>query len=449
MTKHLCKLALAAVFATSLGLHAQGFGIFSKKTVTINRLLPPTVNLKGKKIRIEAAADSVQKDGDQLRNLLKTRLVTLVQKDPRFILNENSPETILKFSITNYYTEIWTVGTGQNQSKAYRGKIEVAFQAIDAATGTALDSENLVETAGYDPVGSSPTADFWKTNNKKIAAENSENETRDQLVTNIVAAMAKRVAPSDEPFDAPLPGKKLEPLSSLALSGRWGDLQEQAEKLDKLPKPEDDAYRQYLIALAEEAQAYDLTREANDRSLGKRADISAADAQAEFLRAQKDLDESGKIYKEIITENSREKEFRPGDTRTEEALAIYAKISRYNEESAKAQAAAKTALQASAGGGGSGASPSAGKSTPLEQVLDFCTRGIEVSSIKEYIASDDFLDDAKSTGYKFNFAKDPLRLHDACKANAGVIQSAMRDRLKPLSASRSAGSPGAKTAAKN
>ena len=63
MTKHLCKLALAAVFATSLGLHAQGFGIFSKKTVTINRLLPPTVNLKGKKIRIEAAADSVQKMG--------------------------------------------------------------------------------------------------------------------------------------------------------------------------------------------------------------------------------------------------------------------------------------------------------------------------------------------------------------------------------------------------
>ena len=46
-----------------------------------------TVNLNGKRIRVEATAESVRKDGDQLRSLLKTKLVTLIQKDPRFILN--------------------------------------------------------------------------------------------------------------------------------------------------------------------------------------------------------------------------------------------------------------------------------------------------------------------------------------------------------------------------
>jgi hypothetical protein len=74
-----------------IALHAQGFGLIQKKVVTVNRLLPPTVNLNGKRIRVVATADNVQKDGDQLRSLLKTKLVTPIQKDPRFILNETSP----------------------------------------------------------------------------------------------------------------------------------------------------------------------------------------------------------------------------------------------------------------------------------------------------------------------------------------------------------------------
>ena len=76
-------------------------------------------------------------------SLLKTKLVTLIQKDPRFILNETSPETILKFTITNYYIEKVTQGTGTNRTVSNRGKIEVAYQAIDVATGSALDSENF------------------------------------------------------------------------------------------------------------------------------------------------------------------------------------------------------------------------------------------------------------------------------------------------------------------
>ena len=99
------------------------------------------------------------------------------------------------------------------------------------------------------------------------------------MVDGIVDLMARRIAPVYQPFDAPLPGGQSELLSSLARSGRWGALEEQGEKMDKLPKPNDDAYRLYLVALAKEAQAYDLTREANDRDLGKRTDISETQAK--------------------------------------------------------------------------------------------------------------------------------------------------------------------------
>jgi len=81
--------------------------------------------------------------------------------------------------------------------------------------------------------------------------------------------------------------------------------------MDKFPKPEDDSYREYLIAVAKEAQAYDLTREFNDSTSGKRPDIKPQDAEDDFQRAQKLLDEAGAIYKEIIGENPKEKEFRP------------------------------------------------------------------------------------------------------------------------------------------
>jgi hypothetical protein len=428
MNAKLLFLLALALLAVAPVARAQGFGLIGKKAVTVNRLLPPTVNLQGKRIRIEASADAVQKSGDELRALLKTKLTVLVQKDPRFILNETNPETILKFSVTNYYTEKWTEkGLGKSGHDAFRGKIEVAYQAIDVSTQTALDSENLVETAGYEPK-SLPFADVFDRSTKKIEAEGSENECRDQLVTEIVESMAKRIAPTDEPFEAQLPGKKLEPLSDLARSHRWGALEEAAEKMDKFPKPEEDSYREYLVALAKEAQAYDLTREFNDSVSGKRADITPQQADDDFQKAQKLIDEAGAAYKEIIGENPKEKEFRPGDARTEQAIAIYAKIQRYRDENAKALAA-----RAAAGGRGIARAPG-GIQSPLEQVLNYCSSGVDEDSIKDYIRSPEFLQAARATKYKFNFTEDPMKLSQACKANGGVYGRMIRQRLSGGSA---------------
>jgi hypothetical protein len=401
--------------------------MIGKKDVTINRLLPPTVNLTGKRIRVEASTSPNIKNGDELRSQLKTKLVTSIQKDPRYILNDASPQTILKFTVTNYYTEKWTDSIpGKASRDAYRGKIEVAYQAMDAATGKALDSENLVDTAGYQP-SSVPFLDAFHRSAKKQAAEGSENEARDQLITDIVEDMGKRIAPADEPFVAPLPGRKLEPLSSMAVARRWGAVEEGAEKMDKFPKAEDDSYRQYLIALAKEAQAYDLTREFNDKESGKRTDISEKDAQDDFERAQKYLDDAGAIYKDIIAANSKEKEFRPGDARTEDAIAVYAKIDRYRQENSKALASRGSGLPASKSLA-SAQSEASGQS-PLDQVLSMCGSGIDDQSIKDYIASPDFMAAAKASKYHFNFAADPAKLNNGCKANGATYGHLMRQRL--------------------
>jgi hypothetical protein len=402
--------------------HAQGFALLGKKVVTVNRLLPPTVNLQGKRIKVEATATALQlqNNGGQVSALLRTKLVTLIQKDPRFILSDTNPQTALKFTVTNVYVDAKPTGIGNSQSHSYHGKIEVAYQALDVQTNQALDSENLVQEVGYDPKAG--LLDF-SLDKKKIAAESSENEARDQMVDGIVSQMARRIAPLDEPFEAPLPGKKLESISALAVAHRWGAVEEQAEKLDKFPKPEDDSYRGYLIALAKEAQAYDLTREFNDSVSGKRSDITPKDADGDFQQAQKLLDEAGALYKEIIGENSKEKEFRPGDARTEEAIAIYAKIQRYHDENAKALAAKGVAA------GKAGSKTPGAIQSPLQRVLSFCSNGVDDDSIKDYIQSSDFMQAARATKYKFNFTEDPVKLSQTCKTNGGIYGRMIRQRL--------------------
>src|SRR6201999_233466 len=127
-------------------------------------------------------------------------------------------ETLLKFAITNYYVEQYTSGAGSATFVSFRGKIEVAYQAVEAKSGVALDSENLNTMEGYDPGKACKVMVLCKPS----SGSNSANVTRDALVNGIVDAMGKRVAPTEEPFVAPLPVKKLEPLSSrLAMNRRW------------------------------------------------------------------------------------------------------------------------------------------------------------------------------------------------------------------------------------
>src|ERR1019366_9791934 len=104
--------SIALLILLPVCLFSQGFGLIGKKAVTINRLLPPSVNLKGKRIRVEATAAALQNTSAQVQALLRTKLVTLIQKDPRFILSETNPQTVLKFTVTNVYIDQYTTGSG-------------------------------------------------------------------------------------------------------------------------------------------------------------------------------------------------------------------------------------------------------------------------------------------------------------------------------------------------
>ena len=454
-----------------ISLSGQGFGNAltgtKPKTVSVRRLLPATVNLNGKRIRVEATM-AVHSANEDVLVVLKTKLVTAIQRDPRFIIDEDKPETLLHFSVTNYYIEPnrYIVGTGptQNHCTKYSGKMEVSYQALEAVTGAPLDSENLVYTIapGEAPKNSTKekatngvTGQITKHNpfKEKPKPESCGNsgkdtlhEAQDEMADQIVRQMYQRAAPSEDPIVVPLPGGKLEPVSSLAVSQRWGKLEEDAMNFEKFPKPEDDAYRLYLIALAKEAQAYDLAREAAARENGKEKSISVEEGEASFQRAQKLLDEARKYYKDALTAKDKEKEFREPDDRMEKAILVYATIQRHKEEYQKylqqknggkppeapavisQTVAAPSKLQPPVAPG-EAKPPVAADKTPLQQVVAFCQAGVDAGSISDYIKAADFLDDAKKTGYKWDFRTDPISLKQACGDQAAALQKQIRDRL--------------------
>lgn len=441
-------LTVAVLLAISLPFagFAQGFsgglGFQAPKTVALKQLFPPTVNLNQKHIKVDALA--VARNNGELVSILKTKLVTMIQRDPRFIVDEMNPQTLLKFTVTNFYIQRTTFqvpndnGNGTHACLGFTGKLEVSYQAMDTSNQAPLDSENLVAVITGDSAESAGFGNFFKTQRTEgvcgSSAKGSEHEAQDALVDGIVFQMGQRASPTEQLIVVKLPGRKLEGLSRLAMAERWGALEEQAEKADKLPKPEDDAYRVYLIAVAKEARAYEVARESAQASNGTRTDITPAQAEAEFQKAQQLLDKARELYKDALQAKPNEKDFQEADNRMERAVTLYAKIERQKQEYQRFLATQQSkpvisapdphlrdAKQVTAG------TPAAG--TPMDQIVKYCQANIDLGTITDYIKDQSFLDDAKASGYSFNIKTDPFTLNEKCGLKAPTIQRLMRMRL--------------------
>ena len=437
-----CHLRLALrVFlpycVIALGLHpaagAQGFDthiVKKPKETSLKRLLPAAVNLNQKRIRVEATMAGSTKKDPELLAILKTKLTTTIQKDGRFLIDEKNAETLLKFTITNYYLESRQLAgsKGGPPCVVWTGKIEASYQAIEVRTGAPLDSENLKHAITSDPpkITSILRPPWLKPGVCGTGGKATENEARDELIDAIVAQMAQRAGPTEQLVTVVLPGGKLEALSSLAMSQRWGTLLEDAEKMAPLAKPEDDAYRVYLIALANEALAYQEAHDSGEREKARMSDVTSARAkqsiteeEASFVRAQAYLDKATKYYKDALQLKVGEKEFREPDARMEEAVGLYATIARHKQEYREAllrktgKTGGSVAISASAS-----RSPAGGakQTSPMDRVMQLCKSKLT-----------DIVSIMKDHPEEFLFQKNPsldedLALRNQCAEGPAIIK---------------------------
>ncbi len=260
----------------------------------------------------------------EIPEILKTKLITDVQKDTGFVVDENNPETVLKFTVTAFDVEFRS-GTRQSGNSTIpftmvNGNIEVSYQAIESKTNAPVDSENLVDNLKQDyPPSSSDKrglggllpsfTGILKGSDPNLTP--SQSEVRNFLVNSIVKQMAQRAAPVEERFTVQLPLGKLEQLSRVAQTQSWGKVREGAETMAPFPKEADDSYRIYLVGLANEAAAYEQTTN---------------DATRDYLFKARTA------YDQCRTKNPGEKYFIEPWTRVDKAVTQYDKIKRQAAE---------------------------------------------------------------------------------------------------------------------
>jgi hypothetical protein len=329
------RLTLIFAFAFASSIYAQGFGqgmLKSKRSVTLHRKLPATVNLKGGTIDVKASATDKQ-NTFAIQKLQETLEAELLKYNHQFKIESGNPETLVSCKITDLLippakivtrTVSVPVKNGKNfqtqttphQFQEVTGTINVAYQ-VKERSGKVLDADNLTGKyaqefdAGGNKTDKSLMEKLPNPFKKKSSEEKAEEtpptapELQQLLVRKVVLQIAARLTNTDENVEVRLARGALDSANDFAEKGLWNRMLEQLETMKPLDSPEDDSYRLYNIGVGYEALAY----------------------QAEDIKAAKKyLDEAAINYGKAVDANPHEKEFLDAQNRISTAQAHYSKL---------------------------------------------------------------------------------------------------------------------------
>jgi len=291
----LTSLLLASSLSPYPNARAQGFKstFGSEIKTTLKRKLAAYVNINKKRIKIVATTQgSVPAE---LADILREKFQTELQKDTNFVIDANNPETILTFAANSFYGDFVSASRddGAGKSVPYTrvsGNIQVSYTATEARTNAPIDSENLeADLRGVFPPPDSgggsvlsrvpglgrssggPAAGEADLTLNTLMGSAKEPPTKNELIRlligEIIKKMAQRAVPVEEQFAVLLPKGKLEPISKLAMTGgAWGKVLNETERFTPFAKPDEEAYRVYLLGLANEALAYEQVNKEDTRN---------------------------------------------------------------------------------------------------------------------------------------------------------------------------------------
>ncbi len=325
------------------------------EVVKLIRKLPPVASRDGSTVRFipEIAGNSIPPEtATILREKIRTLLLNA--KAGGIQLVDGPADTVIKCIVTGYEPKILhpdqrQVGLQHQQIVTWIGNIEASVQVLDSH-GKPIDAANLKHhlendfvvvqqeekavalndkrASWRDKIGS--TLKVMKGGDKgdiaslagggtqmhdalgaegKGSRQPTDLEWRNTLIEGLAAKVANRIVPVDQEFVAVLPvDNEFAQIRELAKNGRWGDVQEQAEKMTGL-KAAAEAFRLYTIGLSYEAIAYQ--------------DAGRPDKAADLLnKASKDYDDARKA-------KPGEREILLAQIRAQDSLDHYLEIQHY------------------------------------------------------------------------------------------------------------------------
>jgi hypothetical protein len=260
------------VFGGASAWGGEGFGMM-KKSASLARVHPPVIFIAGTRISIKASA--ANSSHSAVAHRLESQLESeLLGKNQRLKLDASRPDATIDIRVLqNAYNEKWEdrrmvryVDKGRKNSKGKTildpEEITVRFKVVSYSFNAAFrvhDTQKDV-SLGADTINWNYAKDFQEGNGSPDSSSLESN-----AVQSVVSDLTTRLAPTREVVGVLLPRGTFETAAAFADAGLWSKYQEALEKVPPLKNPADEAYRQYALGVAYEAQGY--AAEDNDTTL--------------------------------------------------------------------------------------------------------------------------------------------------------------------------------------
>jgi hypothetical protein len=302
----LLVLPVIAAFATLPALGREGFG-FTKRAVKMSLTRPPAINVIGARLRVKATSvrsDDVS-DAESLQKLAEDAITA---GDPR-IAASSSPDLDVRLSLSRLdagdtwetkteeeYKQTgtkdeWNASKGKYERKAVYGNVPVT-KRFKNVQGNVEGTFEIRDGKGH--VLDRGTFDR-ELQRKYEGGENAptREQVMDDLLHQAAGVVAARIVPTADRVAVLVPKGSFENFIPLAESGKWEDYLAAVSAVPEMRSRDQEAYRQYALAVAKEGLAYATT----DR-----------------IRAAKLLDEALTHYRNAADFNSEESLFREAHT---------------------------------------------------------------------------------------------------------------------------------------
>ncbi len=317
--RNLCRFAIIAMIillSMPMAIYPQGFGII-KKDVHFSRLRPPKLFVHTFDVAVRVDSLRNISEWDFKRSLERE----LASGEPRINLNSPQPQIIIVCQLNSLSeTETWTKKSEYERQKV--GEEEVWNEKKQKMEKKDVYKSVKVEKR-YRTVTWSTSIDFriaeaksatMLASDNKIYSESKEFKEGQSVSKplnlqgwlNLTAKeIAAYLVPTREEVRILLPKGKLDDISDKIEERKLAEALQELEAMPSLKKPEDEAYKFYILGACYEAMAYENDKtdllnhylEQGAKNYAKALDIKPDEKR--FREAQNRLQTSVAIYKEL------------------------------------------------------------------------------------------------------------------------------------------------------
>jgi hypothetical protein len=265
------RVALAlSILLAALPLFArEGFG-FKKKAVDMVRTIPPSTNAGARRVKVTVTSDrdDARDDAQTLSRLITEAILggagTLAEGARAEVEIDVSLDRLESHESWETETTYVQQQTGTKQKwneKKKKMETEPIYSSVPVQKQVKVMTGNLtgsfeIASKNGDVASGSIDRDFRRKYGDYDTAP-APTEIEDDLMKQAANAIVAYLVPTRDRVSVLVPRASFEALIPLAESGEWQKYLAAVEAVPPRKGPQDEAYRQYALAIAKEALAYE------------------------------------------------------------------------------------------------------------------------------------------------------------------------------------------------